>query len=582
MSNLNSMPSQLFDLSTSLSRAMDSGSRSRANEFWGNPAAMSKSLAGVRKRFDSPLIRSNRQSVTMAVAEFRRSGKLAGFLETKYVCIGASENFSGWCLLQDERLLNALLRTAGEGTDRRRLKCVSCLLRSYWSFPRFSDGTAEPAQKGWLTLRKWLADQTRALKSSEITKPLWFQTLNHNPNLLGDDPCKPYEHDLLAGESVRLNEAFTNLGIPADSWLREEAVLAQVKAGAGLNDAGFKSCMTQLIAIACGETDFKLSKNLSIRCIARLVSRYAESSVKPEHFVLRDSAIAFIGNPWLHRAAWDSHVLTTDGRPDVEARQMLNSWLKVRLIKDFFDLLSEDRSADGRRLNYWLRFEPMIDDMWFVLGSDAMTDKRKDYVDFRQRAKGRLLDLVGTTPTENNAFLMHIGQYVIVEFGLVGNACFVYRYDNLPADIKRRLKSEVYRAQIDIAYLKVSGHRPRLLHQGAWEPRFDDEICPLLGSRPPTRKSNSSPLGASLSKSFVVVKKGPPKSSTQTRTSVSVAPLKVSEFERILSKHRLQISDLRSKGGCLWVLTDDLSPLVRVELKALGFAYKPGKGWWRE
>ena len=67
---------------------------------------------------------------------------------------------------------------------------------------------------------------------------------------------------------------------------------------------------------------------------------------------------------------------------------MVNSWLKVRLIKDFFDLLSEDRSADSRRLNYWLGFlEPAIQDMWFVLGADAMGDKREDYTYF---ANGRI------------------------------------------------------------------------------------------------------------------------------------------------------------------------------------------------
>jgi hypothetical protein len=582
MSNLNSMPSQLFDLSTRLSRAMDSSSRSRANEFWGNPAAMSKSLAGVRKHFDSPLIKSNRQSVAMAVAEFRRSGKLPGFIETKYVCIGAAETFSGWCLLQDQRLLNSLLKIAAEGTDRRRLKCISCLLLSYWSFPRFSDSTTEPARGGWLILRKWLADQTNLLKSSEIAKPLWFQVLNHNSNLLGDEPCKPYEKDLLAGGSVRLNEAFITLGISTDSWLRQEAVLSQVNAGTALGDTGFRSCMTQLISIACGETDFSLSRILSIRCIAKLVSRYAQSSVRPEHIALRDAAIAFIGNPWLHRAAWDSNVLTVNGLPDVEARQMLNTWLKVRLIKDFFDLLSEDRSADGRRLNYWLRFEPMIDDMWFVLGSDAKTDKRKDYEDFRQRAKGRLLDLVGATPTQNNAFLMHIAGHVIVEFSQVGNACFVYKREDLSSDVKRKLKSDVYRAQIDIADLRVSGHQPRLVHQGGWEPRFDEVICPLASFRPPTSKRNSSPLGASLSKSFVVVKKRTPHPTIQPKLPVSLGQLKSPAFEKVVSKYRLQIEDLRPKGGCVWVKTNDLNPLVRIELKALGFAYKPGKGWWRE
>ena len=64
-------------------------------------------------------------------------------------------------------------------------------------------------------------------------------------------------------------------------------------------------------------------------------------------------------------------MLDQAGKPDDEAREMILGWLRRRLIKDFFELLSEDRAAEPRRLNYWLRFEPAIEDMWFVLGSQA-------------------------------------------------------------------------------------------------------------------------------------------------------------------------------------------------------------------
>ena len=148
------------------------------------------------------------------------------------------------------------------------------------------------------------------------------------------------------------------------------------------------------------------------------------------------------------------------------AREMVNGWLKVRLIKDFFGLLSEDRSADSRRLNYWLGFEPMIQDMWFALGADAVSDPRKEYGEFRQRANGRLLDLAGSTPTSNNAFLMHFGEYLVIEFGITDNACFVYRYDRLPPRIKAGLANASSRATVDIADLKARGREARLLHNG--------------------------------------------------------------------------------------------------------------------
>jgi hypothetical protein len=543
---------------------------------------MSKALSGVRKHFDTPLIKGNRQSIAMAVAKFRSSGELKSFLDVKYVCIAASETFSGWRVLQDAKLLSTLLEAAGEGPDRRRLKCISCLLRSYWSYPRFSEKPSDGSQEGWLLLQRWLSERTRKLNSSDIVKPLWFQTLCGNLNLLGEEPCKPYHKDLLLGESARLNQAFIDLGIPADSWLREEAVFAQIQAAAALDDAGFRSCITRLLKVTSGETDFKISKGLSTRCIAGLVSRYATCSDKSEHIALRDAAISYIGNPWLHRAAWDSRVLRRDGTPDDEARQMLNAWLKVRLIKDFFDLLSEDRSTDGRRLNYWLRFEPVIDDMWFALGSDAMTDKRTDYVEFRKRAKGRLLDLVGATPPDNNAFLMRIGQHVIVEFSKVNNACFIYEFDGLSRDIKRRLGSDVYTAQIDICDLKVSGHKPRLSHLHSWEPEFDSKICSLIGFTPPSPRIGRHGSSPAQRDHVVVVPRGSTTPLPHPRVNHNVAHSKPSDFEKLVSRHHLKVSDLRSKGGCLWILTDYVNPQVRFELVALGFMYKAGKGWWKE
>jgi hypothetical protein len=299
-----------------------------------------------------------------------------------------------------------------------------------------------------------------------------------------------------------------------------------------------------------------------------------------EHIPLRDACIAFIGNPWLHRAAWDGYVLDKDRRPDASAREMVNGWLKVRLIKDFFGLLSEDRSADSRRLNYWLGFEPMIQDMWFALGADALSDPRKEYGEFRQRAHGRLLDLAGSTPTSNNAFLMRFGEYLVVEFGVTDNACFVYRYDRLPPRIKSGLANTSSKATIEIADLKARSREARLLHNGSWETNFDAAICPLLGYRPsaqaprprrPVSWNNGSEQGG---RAGGYVEYRPEAKYMPTFTHL--------EFEGFRSKYSLDIDDLRSRGGCLWVRTDAADSRVSERLQSWGFTYRPTMGWWRE
>ena len=47
---------------------------------------------------------------------------------------------------------------------------------------------------------------------------------------------------------------------------------------------------------------------------------------------------------------------------------MVSSWLKLRLIEDFFGLLSEDGINDQRRINFWKRYVDRISDMHFALG----------------------------------------------------------------------------------------------------------------------------------------------------------------------------------------------------------------------
>jgi hypothetical protein len=576
----------LSELGSHLEQVMVFPRLDAAAETWGNAEAMTQALARVQSYFDGPYVNSVKdvRSVADSVLRFRKSRELSDWREIKYVCIGASQEFSGWRLLEDAELLAQLLRRAGSGSDRQRLRHFTCLLCSYWSFPRDEVEASAASGIGWVRLREWLARQRVYFDQAIKPKPEWLSALTEHANLLTDQPCKRYARDQLENGSpdlsAALSEVLQTLGVASDCWLRQEAIYAQVQACAEMPDTKFQYHLGRMVELAGGKTSFTLSRSVSIRCLALLVSRYAVCPNTPEHIPLRDACIAFIGNPWLHRAAWDGYVLDKDRRPDANAREMVNGWLKVRLIKDFFGLLSEDRSADSRRLNYWLGFEPMIQDMWFALGADALSDSRKEYGEFRQRANGRLLDLAGSTPTSNNAFLMHFGEYLVIEFGITGNACFVYHYDRLPPRIKAALTNASSSAGVDIADLKARGREARLLHNGSWEPNFDAAICPLLGYRPsaqaprqrrPMSWNNGSAQG------------GRAGGYVEYRPEAKYMPtFSHLEFERFRSQYSLNIDDLRSRGGCLWVRTDAADSRVTERLQSWGFIYRPTMGWWKE
>ncbi len=154
---------------------------------------------------------------------------------------------------------------------------------------------------------------------------------------------------------------------------------------------------------------------------------------------------------------------------------VVNSWLKQRLIKDFFGLLAADGAADFRRLEYWLKWEPQISDMWFVLGSDAQGNRTPEFLDLRKRMSGRDRKLVDSNHL-NNAFVMRIGQLLVIEFGVTGNACYVFA----TSDFQTSLDNAV----LNLHQLKQKAYAKRLSHTAQWEFKFDYELKKLLQSVP--------------------------------------------------------------------------------------------------
>lgn len=541
---------QLDTLRTRLLSAFELGLR-RA-DGWTDPAATERMVERVRQRHDGPGSPPDPATIASAVAHFRRTGQPDGWRGLKRVCFGAgSLDERGWCVLSDKPMRDRLIALAqGQEEARKRVRCFQSLLSSYWSFPLAS--ADEKSRAGWLALREWLDSRLPSVVRDAVRTPGWLSTLVANRNLLHDDPCAKYGAKLLAGDGSEFHAAIAGLGIPSDSWVPEEAVIAQMRAGAALGHDRFRDTLQGLLAVATGKAGLVPSRSLQTRCVAILVSRYAKIPGQPEHMALRDAAVNIIGNPWLRRASWDASVVDERGRPDDGAREMVYGWLKRRLIKDFFELLSEDGAGDSRRLDYWLRFEPFIDDMWFALGTNARWRRGENFEDFRNRAKGRLLNLDSTT-ADNNAFVMRMGDHVAVEFGETGNALYLFRWDGLPPAVSQKLLSGKERADVTIHQLKSSEralmtkrHRDSPKAMESWEQKFDAAICPLLGQRPKGR------------------------------------PAFVPELEAILKGYGVEGEDRRPQGGALWVLADDSHSAFSSKVRALGFRYRSGKGWYKE
>lgn len=526
---------------------------------WENPQAVKK-LQVINQELDCVSPEPPSASIATIVAEYRRSRGVASFRDLKYVCYGAAMRMQdGWCVLGNDKLRDELLADVERLDNAKwRLKCFEALLRSYFVFDCYEQQakTTKDARDGWIILRDWLARQKAQFQrdgvNTSLRMPGWFAVLAQHENLLTNKPCDRYGVDMLRDDTSSIEEARQGLGIPGDSWVMQETILSQMRAASNLGETPFKAGLDQLLKVAQGQTSVAVSELLKRRAIAVLVSRYARCASKPEQPLLRDATVSIIGNPWLKRTAWDAWVKNSNDQPDDEARELVNGWLKGRLIKDFFDVLSEDNKADQRRLKYWLRFEPAIEDLWLALGPDAMHNRSQQYLELRERAKGRLLSLENAGPSNNNAFIMRMGDWLIVEFGITGNACYIYPRNPAPFMLTG---NSIYLGKLKN---KALGESHNHVTNG-WEVNFDQVICPKVDHYPPSAIRQA----------------------TQSRTSHAVGH-NFSYVEQYVKKFAIRSEDHRPIGA-FWVLTQKgMNPEVDRNLESWGFKYKENRGWWKQ
>jgi hypothetical protein len=331
--------------------------------------------------------RPDGQAMLAAVRAFWRKGQVESFNQLKYVCYGLAVpmDTDGSRLIDREPLFTRLLELVDERQAQAKpfRRCYQGLLSGYFGYERRSEG-ASVAGTNWLTLRGFLGERLAAVQATATRMaepPLWLTTLQAHRNLLDEKPCARYARDLRRGDTRELKEICAALGIESSSWVWHEAVLAYVLELVEDGDRAFRTDLNKALhLVQSADPELRIPPTVAKTAAALLVMRYARIPERPEHPVLRDTCIHRIGNPWLDRAAWDSAVR------DEEARRMVESWLKRGLIKDFFELLSHDGAADQRRLNYWLKWEPQISDMWFALGSSVRRYGDPKLKELRQRA----------------------------------------------------------------------------------------------------------------------------------------------------------------------------------------------------
>lgn len=539
---------------------------------------MERQARMTRRAFDTDLSALPRESLIDAIKTFFLSKEQAGFTSIKYACHGLSLplDAKGERIIDDSTLFIRVMKAAHDqqGTPRLFRRCYLGLLQSYFAYQEAEAlATRETGTKNFRVLREYLNRNLPLIADAALSRvrPAWVERLEQHRNLLTDKPCDRYVASISLGETAEFSTACAALGISRESWLWQEIILAFLREVCARPDAEFVGSIDAALDIAEGKAELSPNASTARAIVAALVRRYESVANRRENVRLRDAALEHIGNPWLKKPAWDVWVA------DEPARRMVESWLKARLIRDFFELLSDHGAGatDQRRLDYWLRFEPVMTDIRFALGSFALRNQSEEFKELRKRMAGSRAVLDPSQGEMNNAFLMKIGKYVFIEFGMKGNACYFYREDKLPVDFNAK--------SISIHQLRRDRKQQRShVPSATWEQGFDNEFCPLVdywpestrGRRNISRQNSGLRHGIEFDRSGLA-------SSRANAKEMGIFNAALEDFLERCMKAGFEVEDLRSKGGALWLRPEDRTVVDLIdELATFGFKYKYGRGYW--
>lgn len=545
---------------------------------WGAPEVMHQALKEVKKCFDSPEASVSEKSIAASVWAFRRTGKLDSFRDLKYTCYGLTlrQGKDESTLLGDEKLYPALIDEVHAVTKepRKFRKCYQGLLNSYLNFPA-DDNSTDIEKRNWEHLRSYLRKQLRLILTVEPIAS-WIHVLEAHENLLKANPCKRYAEGLREGKWDELEELAQGLAISSASWVWKEAVLAHVQAVADIRaDIAFRQELDLALHALEGKR-VPLGDELRKTGTASLLRRYARCSDHPQHEALLDQALHCFGKPWLNRTAWDAYV------GDEDALRLIDGWTKTGLIQDFFQLLADDGVADLSRMRFWPQFVPVISDIWFAMGSYAHDSRDLKYLKLRQRiGRERVLKFASSTPT-NNAFIMRMGPFYLIEFGQKGRAAYLVHADRWKEPLTPGAT-----VQLAVHRLQSMGGEQMRHYPLPWEKTFCNVICPRIGwwpgSPPPKsaiRKSES--LASRLLESKTISPIVEPAAIIEPTPGTEVDPFLAALMSRLKGfGSKLESFDI--KDGYLWIRTGtNKDQALNRALYGQGFKFAGSQGWWKK
>ena len=335
------------------------------------------------------------------------------------------------------------------------------LLYSYFAFEQKE---IESGPKTWIQLKNILS-KSQPLIFKDIKRPKkWMSVLAEYPELLRHEPTKSFVKEFLSDKKEKnVANTLESLRLASNSWFWDNLIRTTIQSVKTMQQDEYLRLIPRFLNLADKHPIYKSE------VLVALLDRYSKTSIHHQvHEVLKQVALNQWGNPQYESSAGWRNVSTN-------VKNMVIQWFVRADLEAFFNLFSQ--TADINRFNYWINFIDKISFSQIFLGSSAMRSKQIEHKKFIELNKGRLKELIDSTPT-NNAFMLKIDNVYVIDFSDTGNACFVVSKVPYTETDKK----------ISLFTLKPYDNLLKLSHTPGWQLRFDEKLAELgiFTSRKPT------------------------------------------------------------------------------------------------
>lgn len=527
----------------------------------GQPSVVEAAAKKAERTFEGyTKLQPNKRAVYECVLELLQGRKLSSW-QQDLVAFGLTEPIRevGNVTVLSSPRLDGLLLAYERQAKSQDLWPLSwhAILTAYFSYdPKSSNQDA--SKLGWKRLQKFLQDTWPSVNQAmgDQLVPDWATVLRREPSALAPNPADKYAEAYLNGDQEPANRLARNLGIPDSSWFWHSLILSAVQHAAAQPDNKFIALIPQLIKLLKGRTAFR---DEAIEC---LLVRYHDCHQTQPHEELKEFVISsdVWKNPKLKLigqggAAWNRV-------PEPVWRMVLN-WVNQGNLRDFFEILAARNQADAGRLAFWSRYMDQIVWARLIFGQETwdLQNRNSEVRQLIADEQGMHARLTSSQKRLVDAFLMQLGNYLIVEFSKKPNACYIYKATELPF---APYAKEYDGGSPDLAVGPRGKFAARIVHTPGWEM---DALATLraLGIYPDKAKDNSTQAATSA-------------------RSVGRRAHKVDlqELAAIVKRFSgaVLLDERTHSGGRLWVSDPQQRQLLGKELQPLGFHWSDFRRCW--